>query len=624
MRIVVADFETYFDTEYTLSKLSTEAYIRDPRFEIHGCAVKWSPQHDARWYDRRQFEQVVKEEDWSDVFLISHHAAFDHFILNHHYGVRPKMSGCTMSMARLLTSPHLSVSLDNVRKYNGIAAKTTPYNLFRGKHWHELTPYEQQAVADGAVDEVESIWKIFQIYAKDFPAEEFEVADTTIKMFTIPALRADVGLLAQVWENEAKNKNARSAELNITEAQLQSADQFAQLLRDEGVEPEKKNGKNGEIYAFAKNDQFMMDLLDHDDDRVRLLAEARIGAKSTLMQTRAETLGYMAQRGPLCVYLRYAGAGTLRPSGGDGSNWLNFKRSSPLRKAILAPEGYLLAPVDSSQIEFRVCMYLAGQENVLDQLRRGEDPYVDIASEFYGEKVYKPEKGDPRRLEMEQKRGCGKQAKLMCQYGAAGKQFQKTAKAGLYGPPIDMALEDAERFVALYREMHPAVCAKHTGYWAVANKMIARLGGGPPLDWGPLHIRDHRIYLPNGCPMIYDTLEFHKPEGEEWDNARDFEKDGYWRVRTRQGWKKMWGSKLVQNICEAVSRVIVTQAMIRITRMGYRILNHPYDELLVLIPKDGRQEEHLKRCKAEMKRTPTWLPGIPLDCEGHLGERYEK
>ena len=475
-----------------------------------------------------------------------------------------------------------------------------------------------------------SIWKIFGLLLQQgFPIEELEVVDTIIKMFVQPVLRADIDLLGKVWEKEANEKSARLADLQLVSGDLQSSDRFADLLRAEGVEPETKDGKvdpkTGQpraIFAFAKTDNFMVELREHDNPRVRVLAEARLGEKSTLMQTRASTLGWMARRGPLCVYLRYSGTGTLRPSGGDGANWLNFKRGSDIRRSIMAPDGYLLAPINSSQIEFRVCMYLAGQDDILNQLRRNEDPYIDISSIFYGERIYKPEKNDPRRLEMEQKRGAGKQAKLMCQYGAAAVQFQKTAKAGLYGPPIDMSLEDAEQFVDLYRRMHPAVCAKNTGYWAQGDRMIARLAGGPPTEWGPLIVRDHKILLPNGCPLNYDTLEHHVPD--ETENVRDFERRGFWRMRDRRGWKKMWGSKLVQNICEAVSRVIVSQAMIRITRQGYRVLNWPYDELLVAIPRDGKEQQHLEICMSEMRRTPEWLPGLPLDCEGSLGERYSK
>jgi hypothetical protein len=624
MNPVVIDYESFYSDDYTLSKMTTENYIRDPRFEAHGAAIKWSPNHNAKWYDEKELRYVLAEHDWTDSFVICHHHQFDGLILSHHYGVQPRLAGCTLSMARLMLGNHIGVSLDSVRQHFGIPLKKTPYNLFKGKHWHEMTPDVQQQVADGCCDEVESIWKIFCILAKEFPAEEYEVIDTVMRMFTQPVLRADIDLLGKIWERERDQKADRMRALSINEAELQSADKFVALLEAEGVEIEYKTGKNGPIPAIAKNDDFMRNLLEDENDRIRGLAEARIGAKSTGMQTRAETLGWMASRGPLCVYLRYAGAGTLRVSGGDGANWLNFKRASDLRRSILAPEGYLLAPIDSSQIECRVLHYLAGgpDEPVIQQFRQGKDVYIPVASRFYEEEIYKPEQGDPRYDEMVAKRGMGKQGRLMCGYGAAGKQFKATAKAGLYGPPVEISLEDANKFVAMYRKDNPSICAKNTGYWAQAGRMLARLAGGDEMQWGPLTVKDHKLILPSGIAMLYDTLEYHHPD--ETEEVREFEMGGYWRVKTRHGWKKMWGSKLVQNICEGVSRVIVSQAMVRITRMGYRVLNWPYDELLVPIPKDGQEQWHVERCVAEMKREVPWLPGLPLDCEVHIGERYSK
>ena len=628
MRIVVADWESYFSRKegYTLDRMSTESYIRDPRFAAHGCAIKWSPAEQPIWYDRGEIRAVLSDTDWRDVYMIHHHAHFDSLIESYHYGVRPAGIGCTLSMARILLGNHLSVSLDSVRKHFGMPVKRTPYHLFDGRRWDDLTPAVRQQIGAGACDEVESIWQIFLLLKKNFPDEELKVIDTVIRMFSEPVLRGDTEALAQIWEDEAIKKRTSLAELGVTEADLQSADRFAELLRQCDVEPEMKDGKKGPIYAFAKTDNFMREILEHDDDRVRLLAETRLGVKSTIMQTRAETLGFMAQRGPLPVYLSMYGAGTLRVSGGDGANWLNFKRRSPIRRAICAPPGYLLGPIDASQIECRVLHYLAGgaDEPVIQKFRNGEDPYVDLSSRFYGENIYKPKKGDPRFDEMEAKRGMGKQGRLMCGYGAAGPKFKQTAKNGLYGPPVEISIEDANAFVKMYRATNPSVCAKNTGYWAQAGRMLARLAGGEPTDWGPLHVRDHRIYLPNGACLIYDTLEYYVPEDGEKHLFKEFEQNGFWRVRTRHGWKSMWGSKLTQNICEGVSRVIVSQAMNRITAMGYRVLNWPYDELLCLIPNDGHAEEHAERCRLELTKPVSWLPGLPLDAEVTLGDRYLK
>jgi hypothetical protein len=624
MRFVVLDLETYFADDFTLSKMSTEAYIRDPRFKAHGGAIKWSKDHAAKWYDEVQLRYVLSQEDWSDVFLICHHAAFDGLILSHHYGVVPKMYGCTMSMARLLYPIHVSVSLDSVRAQLNFPPKRTPYNLFRGKRWEELDQTTRQTLAEGCEDEVESIWKIFGILAKNFPVEEFEVVDSIIRMFVNPVLQADTNLLADLWESEAKAKQQRMLDLGIVEADVQSAARFQALLEAEGVEiGYKENPKKELIPAFAKNDDFMLELLEHDNDRIRTLAEARIGAKSTLLQTRAETLGTMANRGPLCVYLRYCGAATLRPTGGDGANWLNFKRGSAIRRSILAPKGYLLGPVDASQIEARCLVYLAGQDDAVEKWRTGEDLYCAQASACYSEKIYKPKKGDPREEEMSAKRGMGKQCVLMCGYGASGPQFRRSAKAGLYGPPVELSSEQAQHFVNIYRKTNQKV----VDYWKTSNRMIARLAGGPPMEWGPFLVKDHKLILPSGQSMLYNTLEFHRPTQEEecLGQVREFERDGYWRMRVKRGWKKMWGSKLTQNICEMVSRVIVSQAMIRIKRQyGIRSLNWPYDELLLLIPDDSKAEETLELCRLEMCKAPSWLPGIPLDAEASLGARYSK
>ena len=622
-------FETFFSDDYTLSKMTQEAYTRDPRFVAHGAAIKWSRDTSAVWYDQRELAYVLKEEDWSDVFLICHHHQFDGFILSQHYDVNPGMRGCTLSMARLLLGNHLSVSLDAVRKHFNLPAKITPYNLFKGKHWNELTPQVQALVGEGAVDEVESIWKLFGMFMQmGFPPAELDVIDTLMQMFCEPVLKLDSTMLAKLWESEAKKKANAIEALGVTSGDLQSADRFCALLEERGVEIEYKDGKNGPIPAIAKNDPFMRDFLrEHDDETIRALAEARIAEKSTLLQTRAATLGWVASRGPAPVYLRYSGAGTLRPSGGDGCNWLNFKRGSPIRRAIEAPAGYYLAPVDASQIECRVLHYLAGgpDDEVIQKFRNNEDPYVDLASHFYQERIYKPEKDDPRKAEMEAKRGMGKQGRLMCGYGASGKQFKATAASGQYGPRVDMTLDEADAFVTLYRKTNAPITARGTGYWAQCERMLARLAGGDPIDYGPLHVENHRIYI-QGAPMIYDSIEYHTPKPSDEDYW--FEKGGGrngWRVRTRNGWKFMWGSKLTQNICEGVSRMIVSQAMIRIKRQyGIRTLNWPYDELLLMIPKNDNAEEMLQLCIAEMTREPTWLPGLPLAAEGGLSDRYEK
>jgi hypothetical protein len=618
LRPVVIDLESYYDSDYTFSKLTTEEYIRHPKFELHGGAVKWKPDIPARWYDERQLRYIIKEEDWSDVLLICHHCQWDGGALAWRYGVHPKMYGCTLAMNRLWLGNHISVSLESVRKHWGMQPKTTPYNQFIGKHWSELSRDTQTLLAEGCEDEAESIWKIFGLLLQQgFPRGELPAIDVMLRMFIDPRLVGDVDLLARLWEDENNAKALRLETLGVEATDLASSEKFAALLRNEGVEPATKNGKVDpktgqprEIYAFAKTDPFMVELRESDDDRVRLLAEARLGEKSTLIQTRAETLGWMARRGNLAVYICPYGAITTRPAGGDSSNFLNLKRNDPdfpmdkggmnIKESICAPEGYYLAPIDNSQIECRLLNKIAGQDDVIERFATGADPYINVASQFYGFPVNKKDHPKERQV--------GKVIELQAGYMSGGEKIRATlrTKAGIL-------ISEAEGVKArdAYRNTHPEV----KRLWDRGRDMIQVLANGGTEQWGPATIRDKRMWLPNGTPIIFDTLEYFHDEEKG---------DRYWRVRRRDGWKKLYGAKLVENLMQGLAWVLTSAAMVRIHNLGFRVLNAPYDEVLVLIPKDGKEQQNLEACKNEMKRVPEWLPDIPLECEGSLGERYSK
>ncbi len=611
MNIICLDFETAFDDNYTLKKLTTEAYIRDQRFAALGCAIR---DQQRRWLNHEEIEshtvwigaddlrRTFAEYDWANTAIVAHHAQFDGFILSHHYGVKPRFWFDTLSMARLLIGNHLSVGLDALARHYNLAPKTVPYALFKGRSWGQLKPDVQRQVASGAARDVALTWQIFNLLREHFPSKEYAVVDTTIRMFTEPCLRGDINLLADLWEEEDRAKKLRLERLNVPATELASADKFAALLGAEGIEPATKDGKNGKIYAFAKTDSFMRDLLEHDSERVRTLAEARLGEKSTLLQTRAETLGWMARRGPMPVYLRYAGAHTTRWSGGDGANWQNFKRGSAIRKAILAPQGHQLLVADLAQIELRVLCHLAGQHDYIEKLRRGDDPYVTMASKAYGYPVTK---------EMSKERGVGKQLTLSAGYQAGAKTIQNTARLGIYGPPVNIDLATAETWKQAYRKEFSSIVR----YWGEADTQIPVLANGGTRTWGPMGISNKKIYGPGGTMLHYDTLARHVDEETG---------ESLWRYRTRYGWTKLYSGKLVENVVQWLARIVLSQAMLRLRSLGYRMVTCSHDEVVIVLANDDKQEYHVKQVEQEMARTPDWLPGLPLACECILGERYAK
>jgi DNA polymerase len=469
-------------------------------------------------------------------------------------------------------------------------------------------------MGEGAADEVESIWALFDKFlAMGFPKEELDVIDSTVKMFSQPELIGDASVFAKVWEDENTRKQEMMERLGVTAKDLGSDETFKSLLLARGVEPETKvTDKGNTKFAFAKTDPFMEELQQHEDPEVRALAEARLCTKSTLLQTRAATLGWMASRGPLCVYLRYCGAHTSRWSGGDDTNFQNWTNGSLINSAIVAPEGYLIAEPDLSQVEARLLNFCAGQWDKVEEFRSGADPYVGVASAFYKKPINKKDHPLERQL--------GKIVELQAGYGSGGNKIRSTVRVKSFGKIILSPAEGVEARDA-YRSTHPEVVK----FWRLAetmlslmsaNNMEVRCGAG---EMGPLGFKcdvakgTKRIVLPNGIQLIYDTLEFYSdPE----------DGDRYWRLKTRKGWAKLYGAKLVENVIQALARVVVSQAMLRLKKRGYRCKNTKHDSLWLLIPRDDRLEEHKQIIITEMSKTPEWLPGCPLGAEFKgIGER---
>jgi hypothetical protein len=366
MNIITLDFETFYSADYTLSSMTTEEYVRDPRFEVHGASIKWvdsadngSAASEAYWYRGEELRDTLRHHDWTQWAVLCHHTHFDGLILSHHYGIKPAYYLDTLSMARLLFGNHIRKGLGDLAELLGLGHKTIDYGSFKGKHWHELTAQEQQNLAQGCCDDVDLTWRLFEQLAKSFPAREYAFVDATVRMFTQPMLVGDTPLLGEIWQQEADTKRALLEKLGVTASDLRKQHLFAKLLRAEGIEPEQKLGEpakckkcdgtghnfdsipirdeydsctdcdgKGTIarynYSFAKTDDFMRNLLEDEtplatmpEATVSMLAQAKLDAHSTGTQTRVERMGHMSTRGALCVYLNYAGTHLAGWSGGD-------------------------------------------------------------------------------------------------------------------------------------------------------------------------------------------------------------------------------------------------------------------------------------------------------------------
>lgn len=402
MDIVTIDFETYYDKDYSLSKITTEAYVRSPNFEVIGVGVKVN-NHPTDWYSGDNPGRFLKSLDYRDKAILCHHTAFDGAILSWHFGIRPKLWLDTLSMARPLHNMTVGGSLKALATYYGLGEKGTEVVNAIGLRRADFTPEALSKYGEYCVNDVELTYNLFKKLSKGFPVSELMVIDQTIRMYTEPVIELDSDMLLSHLNEVKLGKKKLLDEMGLTgiadetiTKTLMSNEIFAKYLRNLGIEPPTKvSARTGKVaYAFSKTDKEFTDLLEHPDERVQTAVAARLGVKSTIEETRTEALLGVAKRGRLPIMLNYYGAHTGRFSGGDKLNLQNLpaRGNNSIRRALKAPAGHKIIACDSSQIEARMVAYVAGQEDLVHAFREGRDVYSEFASEVYGRKITKADK----------------------------------------------------------------------------------------------------------------------------------------------------------------------------------------------------------------------------------------
>lgn len=399
MDIVTIDFETYYDKDYSLSKMTTESYIRDPRFEVIGVGIKVND-YPTDWYSGDNPGKFLKSLDYSKRAILCHNTAFDGAILSWHFGIRPRLWLDTLSMARPLHNITVGGSLAKLVTYYGLGKKGDEVVAALGKRKKDFTEADLAQYGQYCINDVNLTKALWDKMKVGFPASELLIIDQTLRMYTEPVIELDVPLLEQHLEEVRTRKRTLISDLGhsmggaqAVQDMLMSNDKFAEYLKSLGVEPPTKiSVKTGkESWAFAKTDKGMTDLLEHPDERVQAAVAARLGVKSTIEETRTENLIGVAKRGRLPIMLNYYGAHTGRFSGGDKLNLQNLpsRGNTTIRRALKAPEGHMLISCDSSQIEARTVAWVAGQTDLVQAFAEKRDIYSEFASEVYGRKVTK-------------------------------------------------------------------------------------------------------------------------------------------------------------------------------------------------------------------------------------------
>lgn len=610
MKTVTIDFETYYDRDYSLSKLQTDAYVLDNRFQVIGIALAVDDE-EPQWFSSSSVEAYKKflgGFDLENCAVRCHNTLFDGFILSTIFNVKPRLWMDTLAQSRMLYPYLPSHSLANMSKFFKLPPKGTEVQNMLGKRLEDISSAEMQAYSEYCLHDTWLCREIGKQMDGKTPLLNTKLIDMTIRMFTEPMFVGDLELMEKLYVDEVERKEALLQEASVDKSIIMSNDKFADMLRSYGVMPPTKISArtNKETYAFAKSDKEFLELQEHNDPQVQALVAARLGVKTTIAETRAKRFVEMTHRGPLPVYLNFWGAKTTgRYSGGNQVNWQNLPARGPsagLRKALKAPEGYGVVVGDSSNIELRMVMALAGQTDVLAKLDSGVDLYCDFASRLFGRDITKADKAE---------RFLGKTAMLGLQYGAGAARFVEMVRIGASTvpgvKPID--LNRAFDVVDLYRQLHPEVVE----LWGrCENVILPDIGNMCSLQYVDVNgwfITQREGFGRPGEPgVVYHDLKWDSA-AKEWSYLM-----GKQRVR-------IFGPKVVENLCQHAAMLVVMWQTARINQR-FPVKLSVHDEAVVIVPNDKLTEakEYMEECLA---LAPQWCRGfIPLDCEVQTGASY--
>jgi DNA polymerase I-like protein with 3'-5' exonuclease and polymerase domains len=609
--VITIDFETYYDKEFSLSKITTEEYIRSEQFEVIGVAAKVDDQQ-TQWCtgSKEQIAKFLHDLDLPSHDVLAHHMAFDGAILAWQFGIRPKYYLDTLSMARPLTGLTVGGSLAALAKKFELGAKGTEVVNALGKRREDFSPQEIFAYGTYCMNDVNLTYELFKILKPHSTTKELYIIDLMLRMYIDPVLELDKEKLTHHLSNVQTKKEELMRRISdaIGKDDLMSNMKFADVLKKLGVEPPMKVSlrTNKMAYAFGKTDYEFKALLEHEDPRVQAVVAARLGIKSTLEETRTISFLGIADRGALPIMLNYYGAHTGRASGGDKMNLQNLPRGGTLRKSIKAPEGHVVIAVDSAQIEARVVAWLAGQDDLVEDFRNGVDIYSKFASDVYERPIDK----SVDKVE----RFVGKTCILGLGYGMGKDKFKSTLKIGMAGVSVDLPLEDAERIVRLYRQKYERI----TSLWSDADKALPAIANGFDYEFGAtiaLRATPEGIRLPNDMLVRYPGL--HKTN------------EGF-VYTTKRGSIKIYGGKVVENVVQALARIVVFDQMAKIDQefrkrdsadTRFKVALTVHDEVVAVVPEDQAQRS-LDFMIRVMSTPPQWAQGLPVACEGDFALTY--
>lgn len=665
MNYLTLDFETYYDKEINLKKMTTQAYVMHPQMEVLMVSAKFN-EDPVQIIDGEQIPTFFATVDWSNTAVIAHNAVFDGSILYWRYGVRPAMLIDTMSMAQALGVPTIAGSASlatciRLLQEAGYAVppKGTEVLDALGKRRADFTPQQWAAYREYCKNDTDITWFLFKVLRQYLTDEEMRFQDIILRCYTEPRLTVDIPTVEYELNRCRTYKAEQLAEVckmfgttqdNLS-ALLRSNDKFAEVLRSIGgvTEEEAEQGKSGTFiiptkvsektgkttWAFGKTDVAFKELCEHDDPKIQAVCQARLAAKSSIDETRCLKFLEYGSYGFLPMGYKIGGAHTNRMSGGSAgsANMQNLPsgrregQSDLLRRSIIAQGNSVIVNYDASQIECRVLAYIANQTDVLGVFASGGDVYSFAASKIHGipyqEIIDGRKSSDPETAhKYSMMRQYGKTATLALGYGQGAQGFQKYA---LVNTGINMTMDESATTVRAWRDANGFI----TGFWRMCDQALATMVAGGQMYFGgadgKMFFADGNRYIfgrkvagirmPNGLWLNYPNLsaDFTNPRRPQYF----YDKCSYNGKPLKT---KVYSGLVAENITQALAFAVMKTQAVWVAQY-YPIVMNTHDEWCIVVPREQAEvaADYMHRC---MCTAPDYIQGIPLASEGGWAQSY--
>jgi hypothetical protein len=667
--VALVDYETYYDSEYSVQDMSYWHYCHDPKFDAYLVSIVTS--------DGFEWVGNPKDAPWEKIanhYWVSHNKAFDETVHNRLIelgivSIKPVYWGDSINLcAWLRVARALNKAVYIL--YGVVLDKSVRDKKTKGKKYADYSPELKAEAHEYALNDGRWALKIWMDNINKWPDHERRISDLYIarglKGFYADkaGIETDLVVLERLMFEArsripwADNENALvSKPLCDLECQRNGIEPPASLdMKSESLEEWEE--RYGEQYPFV--------------------AAMRDYRRANMIAERLKTmLRCLKPDGRIEFSIRYLGTHTGRTASGEKHEAKKRKTFNPLnmprdplfvtktwstlfskkdiarvngfikkngklpddvlhkvdvRAKIIAPPGFKFGICDAAQIEARITNWISQNKEMMDLIRAGFSVYVAHAKTTMGWEGGDLKKENPQKYALAKSRelglgfGCGHVKFIIM----APLYIEREDVEIIFGAPVSE--EDRQNYVnwllrtrqtglvKVFESLPDDKRVQRVNSWKIVQDFRAKrpgLASNDPANPGLWKRMDndlqasiggtYEIVLPNGRVLTYFNV---RKEGSEI------------KCEPVRGERTMFlhGSKCLENTVQSFAREIFVHHQLMMDDLGYWVVLDVYDETVLELPEgdDGSKVVEI------MSTTPSFAPGLPLGAELEISQYYKK